>query len=423
MLPAIGKLFSLWFARLTPPSIAEPVCRNNSDPFRAYGLSFAKATSHLLSCLRAWSPSRPPIDRENRELDHVARRPHFSVTNPLPGGVGWPFFAGKFHIRQGPRMPLPEPNKIRLARQVVSGFIWLGVKQIHGMSDIRLRFGNSALGGKCFSEQQLSEASEHLQVALALFPLGAEANELMALVFLQVGDGHSAIRSFDAVASQKLPVSFYAEMRGHKLDHATKCELTQDHVRLIFLSSYDKKGITVAPDKQAGDDGLGDMTLLPSDDRQPFDSLELNLSDIKKVETNKGLLIIKLPKQEFTLAPIYLPSYTPVEGPPAGRFANDYTRLFIRYPGLEDSKLGAEGMTGGEKFAMGYKLATAGVNIATNLNPIGAIQATRSAIFIARTIHSAMASLNVSLAAWQRSVNDQQQLFGGNLSSRFRISR
>jgi len=264
-----------------------------------------------------------------------------------------------------------------------------------------------------YAQQQLSEASEHLQVALALFPLGAKANELMALVFLQAGDGHSSIRSFDAVASQKLPVSFYAEMRGHKLDHAAKCELTQNHVRLIFLSSYDKKGTTVAPDKQAGDDGLGDMTLLPSDDRQPFDSLELNLSDIKKVETNKGLLVIKLTKQEFTLAPIYLPSYTPVEGPPARRFANDYTRLFIRYPGLEDSKLGAEGMTGGEKFAMGYKLATAGVNIATNLNPIGAIEATRSAIFIARTIHSAMASLNVSLAAWQRSVNDQQQLLAG----------
>ena len=131
----------------------------------------------------------------------------------------------------------------------------------------------------------------------------------MALVFLQVGDGHSAIRSFDAVASQKLPVSFYAEMRGHKLDHATKCELTQDHVRLIFLSSYDKKGTTVAPDKQAGDDGLGDMTLLPSDDRQPFDSLELNLSDIKKVETNKGLLIIKLPsRSSHWLQSICLPT-------------------------------------------------------------------------------------------------------------------
>ena len=267
-----------------------------------------------------------------------------------------------------------------------------------------------------YAQQQLSEASEHLQVALALFPLGAEANELMGLVFLQANDGNSAIRSFDAVASQGLPVSFYAEMRGRGLDHAVKCELTNDHIRVVILSSYDKKERPLPPARQAGGDGLGDLTLLPSDDRQPFDSFELNLNDIHKIETNKGVIFVrqgKNGKQGFILSPIYLPSYTPVEGPPARRFANNYTRLFIRYPGLEDSKLGAEGMTGGEKFAMGYNLATAGFNIATNLNPIGAIEATRNAIFIAQTIHSAMASLNVSLAAWQRSVNDQQELLAG----------
>ena len=93
-----------------------------------------------------------------------------------------------------------------------------------------------------YAQQQLSRASEHLQIALALFPLGAEANELMGLVFLQANDGHSAIKSFDVVASQGLPVSFYAEMRGHKQDQAVKCELTRDRLRLIFLSSYDKKG-------------------------------------------------------------------------------------------------------------------------------------------------------------------------------------
>jgi hypothetical protein len=210
-----------------------------------------------------------------------------------------------------------------------------------------------------------------------------------------------------------LPVAFYAEMRGHKLDHAVKCELARDQVRLIFLSTYDKKGNPTAPDKPAGDDGLGDLTLAPSDDRAAVDSLNLSLADIHKVETNKGLLTFKLAKQEFTLAPIYLPSYTPVEGPPARRFANNYTRLFIRYPGLEDAKLGAEGMTGGEKFVMGYKLASAGLNIATSLNPIGAIQATQSAISIARIIHSAMASMNVSFASWERSVDDQQQLLAG----------
>jgi len=113
------------------------------------------------------------------------------------------------------------------------------------------------------------------------------------------------------------------------------------------------------------------------------------------------------------LAPIYLPSFTPVEGPPARRFANNYTRLFIRYPGLEDSKLGAEGMTGGEKFGLGLKLATTGFDLASNLNPIGSIQATRDAISIARTIHAAVTSLRVNFASWERTVDDQQQLLSG----------
>ena len=264
-----------------------------------------------------------------------------------------------------------------------------------------------------YAQQQLARAAEHLQVALALFPLGAEANELMGLVFLQANDGRAAVKNFDAVASQGLPVGFYAEMRGRKSDQAVKVELSRDRVRFIFLSSYDKKGAPAAPSKAAGEDGLGDMTLAPGDKRQEFDSFDLNLSDIKKVETHSGLLGIKLAKQEFALSPIYLPSYTPVQGPPARRFANNYTRLFIRYPGLEDSKLGAEGMTGGEKFMMGVNIANDSLNIATNLNPMGSIQATMSAISIARTIHSAMASLSVSFAAWERTVDDQQHLLSG----------
>lgn len=286
------------------------------------------------------------------------------------------------------------------------------VKKKQDQKKDRNRLGGFAVP-YAYAQEELGRASEHLQIALALFPLGPEANELMGLVFLQANDGRAAIKNFDAVASQGLPVAFYAEMRGHKLDHAVKCELTRDKVRLFFLSSYDKKGNPTPPDKSAGEDGLADLILPPGAKRLAFDSLDLNLSDIKRVQTDKGLLTLKLAKQEFTLAPIYLSSYTPVEGPPARRFANNYTRLFIRYPGLEDSKLGAEGMTGGEKFVMGYKLATASLNIATNLNPIGAIQATQSAISIARTIHSAMASLSVSFASWEKSVDDQQQLLSG----------
>lgn len=70
-------------------------------------------------------------------------------------------------------------------------------------------------------------------------------------------------------------------------------------------------------------------------------------------------------------------------------------------------------MTGGEKFKMGMSIATNSLNIATNLNPIGSIPAAQSAVSIARTLHSAMASLKVSFAAWERTVDDQQQLLSG----------
>jgi tetratricopeptide (TPR) repeat protein len=266
-----------------------------------------------------------------------------------------------------------------------------------------------------YAQQQLSRASEHLQIALALFPLGAEANELMGLIFLQANDGRSAIRCFDVVASQGLPVSFYAEMRGHKQDQAVKCELHHDRLRFIALSSYDKKGNPEPPGKPAGEDGLGDIVLEPASDRQQvFDSLDLTLADIKKVETDKGVLKLKLTQKEITLSPIYLPAFTPIEGPPARRFANNYTRLFVRYPGLEDSKLGNESMTGGEKFKMGYNIANSSIDIAmSGFTPISAISSVQDAIDISRTIHSAMASLKVSFATWERSVDDQQELLAG----------
>jgi len=288
------------------------------------------------------------------------------------------------------------------------------VKKKDDQNKARNRVGGFAIPF-AYAQQQLARASAHLQIALALFPLGAEANQLMGLVFLQANDGYSATKSFDVVASQGLPVAFYAEMRGHKQDQAVKCELSRDRLRLIILSSYDKKGKPAPPSKPAGEDGLGDMVMDPAAPRQQgFDSLDMTLGEIKKVETDKGLLKLKLAQQEITLSPIYLPSFTPIEGPQARRFANNYTRLFVRYPGLEDSKLGTEGMSGGEKFKMGYNIANASVDIAmSGFSPISAIGSVQDAISITRTIRAAMVSLSVSFATWEKSVDDQQQLLAG----------
>jgi len=248
-----------------------------------------------------------------------------------------------------------------------------------------------------FAKQQLNEAGDHLATALALFPLGAEANELMGLVFLQANDGRSAMRCFDAVAAQNLPVSFYAELRGRKQDHAVKCELGRDRLRLIFLSSYDKKAKPTPPAKPAAEDGLGDLVIEPGSSRQQdFESLTLTLAEIKRVETKNGQIWLKLAKEEVTLSPIFMAAATPTEGPQGRRFGNNYTRLFVRYPGMEDSKLGNEGMTGGEKLKLAYDIANAGMNIATNLNPIGAVSALQSFIKITREIHGTVKSLRVT---------------------------
>jgi hypothetical protein len=194
-----------------------------------------------------------------------------------------------------------------------------------------------------------------------------------------------------------------------------KCELNRDRIRLIYLSSYDKKGKVAPPSKPAGEDGLGDLVVEPFARRQlGFDSMDLKLADIKKVETDKGQLKLKLAQQEITFSPIYLPSFLPVEGPQARRFANNYTRLFVRYPGLEDSKLGTEGMSGGEKFKMGYDIANASADIAmSGFGGIGAISSIQDVISITRTIRAAMISMNVSFASWEKSVEDQQELLAG----------
>ena len=266
-----------------------------------------------------------------------------------------------------------------------------------------------------YARQQLADAGDHLATALALFPLGAEANQLMGLVFLQANDGRSAMRCFDAVAAQNLPVSFYGQLRGHKQDHAVKCELGSDRLRLIFLSSYDKKAKPTPPAKSAGEDGLGDLVIDPASVReQDFETLTLTLADIKRVETKNGQLLLKLAKEEVTLSPIYMAAATPTEGPQGRRFGNNYTRLFVRYPGLEDSKLASEGLTTGEKLKLVYDIANAGMTIATSLNPMGSVSALQSFIKISREIHGTVKSLRVNFAAWERTFEDQQALQTGS---------
>jgi tetratricopeptide (TPR) repeat protein len=287
----------------------------------------------------------------------------------------------------------------------------------------QVKKGNAAkkLGGFTvplpYAQQQIGSAAQHLLAALALFPLGAEANELMALVYLQSLDGRSAIRAFDAVSSQHLPVSFYAEIRGHDVDRPAKCELSRDHIRFIFLASYDKKGVARPPSRQAGQDGLGDLVIEAQASRAlNFEDFAFRLSEIKKVETKDGQVVFKLEHDTYTVSPLAIAFNPPKEGGPfARRFSNDYARLFLRYPGLEDTKLGAEGLTGYERFKLGMDIANAGMNIAMGgAGAFAAIQDVMTVVQTVRMLQSTMASLKISYAAWATSVEEEQDVLLGN---------
>jgi tetratricopeptide (TPR) repeat protein len=280
---------------------------------------------------------------------------------------------------------------------------------------------NKLLGGFTvplpYAQQQIAEAGEHLQAALALFPLGAEANELMALVYLQALDGRAAIRAYDAVSSQHLPVSFYAEVRGHNLDRPVKCELSRDHIRFIFLASYDNKGVAKPPSRKAGQDGLGDLVIEAHASRAlNFEDFAFRLSDIKKVQTVNGQIYFKLEHDWYGLAPLAIAFHAPKEaGPFARRFSNDYARLFVRYPGLEDTKLGAEGLTGGEKFRMGMEIANAGMSMGMGgVGALSAIQDVMTVVNTVRMLQRTMSSLKISYGAWQTSVEEEQDVLLGN---------
>ena len=269
-----------------------------------------------------------------------------------------------------------------------------------------------------YAHQQFALASQHLAAALAIFPLGAEANELMALVYLQALDGRAAIRSYDAVASQNLPVSFYVEIRGrHNLDRPAKCELSRDHIRIIYLASYDKKGFPKPPARPGGEDGLGDLVIEPRESRAlDFEELSLGLADIKKIETKNGQIYLKLQHEEYALSPLALAFYPPTQGGPfARRFSNDYTRLFVRYPGLEDSKLGAEGLTGYEKFQIGMSIASAAMDTAMGgVGAIAIIQDIQTITQVVRMLQKTMNSLKINYGGWETSVNEQQDVIVGN---------
>jgi tetratricopeptide (TPR) repeat protein len=242
-----------------------------------------------------------------------------------------------------------------------------------------------------YVERELDRAREDLESATELFPLGAEANELLALISLQANDWPEAYRSYDAVASQSLPVSFYAQVnseRDNKVVRATKVEIGADAIRLVYLSSYyPKKQVSLPPSKPAGEDDLGNLVVSAMQPPDPdAEALTIRVADLKGIETDKNFVVLKLRNDKIYIAPLNMLSDIPFEGRASRTFGNEYTRLFVRYLGYEEAKLGKEGMTTGEKFKLGFEIARIGVSV--GMMGVTGPAAYGSAVRMAQLVHA-----------------------------------
>jgi tetratricopeptide (TPR) repeat protein len=248
-----------------------------------------------------------------------------------------------------------------------------------------------------YVERQLERARDLLEKSSELFPLGVEANELLALIYLESNDWPAAFRSFDSPAGRNLPVSFYAQVnsvRDSQQVRAAKVEITSNKVRLVYLSSYDNsKHITGPPKSPAGDDDLGNLVVSEASEMaKDADVFTVPAADIVGVETKNNFVVLKLKDDDLYLAPVYMMGAVPFEGRASRTFGNEYTRLFIRYLGYEDAKLGIEGMSPGDKFKLGLAVGLTGLAVFNTVRTFGAgsYGAYGSALHVAELIHVLM---------------------------------
>jgi tetratricopeptide (TPR) repeat protein len=247
-------------------------------------------------------------------------------------------------------------------------------------------------------------AQEKIEDSLALFPLSAEANALGAIAYLEGNNPEAARQCMDVLSGEGIPVAFYAKVRSYESLHkkksktrkvltagilvpefeeqasqrkavtrSAKVEISKTAVRVTYLDQPDpakKKKPTPVPTKAASyGDGLanlsGPSTALVQADAAS-DVTEVPISSVQLIETKQELesrqknavgVRLKAGQKELFMVPEVATIDVPSQGPPARRFANNYTRLFSQYGGFDGVKLGPEHMSKGEKLELGMEMA------------------------------------------------------------------
>lgn len=220
--------------------------------------------------------------------------------------------------------------------------------------------------GSAASQQELRSIAEQLQKAAVMMPLATDLNRMLGQIHLIDGNYPAARKAFSVVAEAGEPVWFYAIASGVPAwgkNIVAKVELHGPRVRLYGVTRIDKKKYVGLTNTSTPAARLGGFLTPAQSADLPRTAPHFEMAAVSNAETkDDGVELAwtdgKAAKREARLSPIRFTNAAPVTGPAARRFANAYTKLFRDF-GDVNVKLGAERLTGGEKFGMAMQVALA----------------------------------------------------------------
>jgi tetratricopeptide (TPR) repeat protein len=206
--------------------------------------------------------------------------------------------------------------------------------------------------------------ADQLQQASVMMPLTRDVQRMLGLIYLSDGNYPAARKAFNVVSQSGSPVWFYAAVQGIEGWDKTvisKVELSGTQMRVVGLARVDKRQqVPLLAAASTPADRVGG--LLEPASSTGAKVLEIPADDITAVETDDDFVRVswaaKAKTQELRITPLRVTSAAPYKGPAARKFANAYTKLFRDFSDKK-VKLGAEKLTGGEKFGMVMQVALA----------------------------------------------------------------
>jgi len=182
----------------------------------------------------------------------------------------------------------------------------------------------------------IDRVEDDLGRALKIFPKGVEAHDLLAVVQQLTNNPRLAKRSYDVLWSQGQPVVFFTTTNDRVEIWPDVLQINFDPLLIDPLVELGRRKTFVA---------------------EPERTQTIKREEVQFVETKEGAVVVHTKQGEAAITPAHLAMKVSKKGPLARKYANQYTKLFQRYLGVDQTKLGKESVTHKEMGLMAIEVA------------------------------------------------------------------